>query len=100
MAAAINPTSLVAAMAPLYEAAIDMVTQLQLRYATLLYSYAMATLALKVQAEKFSHENFQFSSRLSNQEDGDDDDSVISNASVANDAAFEYIMNNGSSLSH
>ena len=41
------------------------------------------------QAEKFDCENFQFSSRLSNQEDGDDDDSEISNASVADDAAFE-----------
>ena len=81
MAAAINSTSLAAVMALLYGADIDMVTQLQLRYATLLYSYATAALALKVQVEKFARENFQFSSRLSNQEDGDDDDFVISDTS-------------------
>ena len=46
MAAAINPTSLAVAMAPLYGAAIDMVTQLQVRYTTSLYSYAMSALAL------------------------------------------------------
>ena len=57
MAAAIKKTSLAAAIAPLYGAAIDMVTQLQLRYATSLYSYASAALALKVQAEKFAREN-------------------------------------------
>ena len=63
----------------------------------MLYSYATAALALKVQAEKFARENFQFSSRLSNQEDGDgdDDDSVISAASVADNAAFEYVMDDG-----
>ena len=99
MAVAINPTSLAAAMAPLYGAAIDMVTQLQLCYATSLYSYTMAALALKVQAEKFSRENFQFSLWLSNQEDGDGN-SVISNESVADAAEFEYVMDNGSSLSH
>ena len=96
MTAAINPTSLAAAMAPLYGAAIDMVTQLQLRYATSLYSYATAALALKVQAERFARENFQFSSRRHNEEDGDDA-SVVSDASVADDAAFEYVMDNGSS---
>ena len=96
MAAAINPTSLATTLALLYGAAIDMVTQLQLRYATPLYSYAMATVALKVKAKKFPHANFQFSSRCRNQEDGDDN-SEISSVSVADDAAFEYVMDNGSS---
>ena len=95
MAATINPMSLAAVMALFYGAATDMVTQLQLRYATLLYSYATAALALKVQAENFDRENFQFFSRLSNQEDGDNDNSVISDASVVDDAAFEYVMDNG-----
>ena len=52
MAAAISSTSLAAAMAPLYGATINMVTQLQVRYTILIYAYAMEALALKVQAEK------------------------------------------------
>ena len=71
MAATINPKALAVTMAPLYGATIDMGTQLQVQYATSLYAYATATRALKVQ-KKFVHENFQFSLRRHNQEDGDD----------------------------
>ena len=58
MAIAISSTSLAAAMAPLYGADIDMMTQLQVWYVILLYAYATVALVLKVQAEKFDHENF------------------------------------------
>ena len=42
-----------------------------MQYATSLYAYATAARALKVQ-KKFVRENFQFSLRRHNQEDGDD----------------------------
>ena len=91
MAATISSTSLAATMTLLYGAAIDMVTQLQVRYATSLYAYDTTALVLKVQAEKFAHKNFQFSLPHRNQED-DDDDSVIINVSVANDGSTMYLF--------
>ena len=83
-------------MTLLYGAPINMVTQFQVQYATSIYAYTMVSLELKIQTKKFARKNFQFLSWRRNQEDCDND-SVISDAGVADNAAFEYIMDNRAS---
>ena len=82
MAVLIRPMSPAVAKTLFYRTSIAMVTHLQVWYVTSLYAYATGALGLKVRAEKFVCENFQFSSMHHNQEDCDDD-SVISDANVA-----------------
>ena len=93
MAPEVKRTSLAAAMSPLYATAINMVTALQMWFATSLFSCLAPARSDYLNDQ--STDQFQFSRRI--QRGRDDDAAVHVHADLSEDAPFIYQMNNGSS---
>ena len=91
-------TSLAAAMAPHYCAAIDMVGRLRIRHVLGLLASTKAAIACACAALNAGANAFQFtSSLLTIASNGDDGVSANGDNSVASDAVFVDHLNNGSS---
>ena len=93
MAPPVKRTSLAAAMSPLYDTAINMVTALQIRFATSLMSRLTAARSDYVNDQ--STDQFQFSRRIRSRRH--DDAAGHVHDDLSDDAPFVYQMNNGSS---
>ena len=93
MAPEVKRTSLAAAMSPLYATAINMVTALQMRFATAMLSCLAPARSDYINDQ--SMDQFEFSRRI--QSGRDDDAAVRVHDDLSEDAPFVYRMNNGSS---
>ena len=93
MAPEAKRTSLAAAMSPLYSTAIDMVTALQMRFASSLLSFTAPARSDSINNQ--ITDRYQFSRRIRARSVDDAAGPVHNDLSV--DASFVHQMNNGSS---